>query len=111
MKRRGFTLVELLVVIGIIALLIAILLPVLSKARKAAATSKCISNLRQIMQATLMYANDHQGFLPYAGCGDAPGTPKGGQYLANWLYNPNVAPAGSPPGSGVAVSGAFTPSD
>ena len=110
-QRRGFTLVELLVVIGIIAVLIAILLPVLSKARKAAASSKCLSNLRQIMQATLMYANDHQGFLPYAGCGDAPGTPKGGQYLANCLYNPNVAPAGSPPGLGVAASGVFTPSD
>jgi prepilin-type N-terminal cleavage/methylation domain-containing protein/prepilin-type processing-associated H-X9-DG protein len=90
--QNAFTLVELLIVIGIIALLISILLPALSKARKAANATACLSNLHQMALGMTMYANDnHQALLPYYNSGLWMISIS--SYVAPGQINPNLPPA------------------
>ncbi len=78
--RFGFTLIELLVVIAIIAILAAILFPVFARARAKAQQASCLSNVKQLADAVLMYAQDNNQFFPSAG------SPTGtGQVWAWWL--------------------------
>lgn len=70
-KRRGFTLVELLIVIGIITLLVAILLPAVNRVRELSRRTVCLSNIRQLTLAWVEYANDNKGRF----CGPNPYVP------------------------------------
>jgi prepilin-type N-terminal cleavage/methylation domain-containing protein/prepilin-type processing-associated H-X9-DG protein len=65
-RRKGFTLIELLVVIAIIGILAAMLLPALSKARRTAQRASCLTNIKQISLACMMYADENDGQLPVA---------------------------------------------
>jgi len=82
--QRAFTLVELLVVIGIIALLISILLPSLAKAREQGTRTKCLSNLRSLQFAVTMYCNENRQFVPATNWGANATT--NGKCYAGWLY-------------------------
>jgi len=89
MRRRlgGFTLVELLVVIGIIALLTGILLPSLSRARQVARDTLCMSNMRQVTMALMIYSNQYRGDFPPAE-DEYSGTPWQVEVWQNVMHTP-----------------------
>jgi len=89
-RRRGFTLVELLVVIGIIALLISILLPALSKAREDAKRIRCMSNQRQLVLAWLLYCQDHKGAMVSANTQTVPASGPPGPGFWSWIGGGNL---------------------
>lgn len=72
---HGFTLVELLIVVGLIALLAGMLLPALARAKSHAQRTRCQSNLRQINAGVAMYADDHAGWMPAAAPHELGGPP------------------------------------
>ena len=82
-RSRGFTLIELLVVIAIVAILAAMLLPVLYSAKERGRAITCLSNMRQITLAMQMYTNEFDGRLPHTG---RMGRPPGGGYVAGGNY-------------------------
>lgn len=79
-KSKGFTLIELLTVIAIIGILAAILIPVVGRVRDNARASLCLSNLRQISMAMLVYADENRGLIPTAG-----GLNEGEQAATDWI--------------------------
>ncbi len=86
--KKAFTLIELLTVIAIIGILASILVPTVAQVRESGRRAKCLSNLRQIAQANVMYATDHDGQLPQ---------PNWGTDSDGWLYEGSPVAGGRNP--------------
>jgi len=89
-KRGGFTLIELIVVMAIIAILMALLLPALKSAKEKAKSNLCLTHMRQIAVAINVYANEYEGHLPHTGrMGRTPQQNEGGYvYGGNYVSFP-----------------------
>ena len=83
-KQQAFTLVELLIVVAIIAVLMGLLLPAVGRAREQANQVECLSNLRQLTTAFIMYCQDNQGWMPRASPYASPGNPESPQDFLWW---------------------------
>jgi len=95
--RCAFTLVELLVVIAVIAILAAMLLPALSKAKDKAQSATDLGNMKQVVLAALLYATDNQDYFPHPTWGTIPDGPNG------WLYATRINGVAIPNAEGVST--------
>ena len=96
-RRHAFTLVELLVVIGIIAVLVSILLPSLNRARQTAIATKCLNNVKQLVMANQMYLNEYKGKLPFTNWDGGVGPPPKKHTSAGCTTGPDHQPGHRPP--------------
>jgi prepilin-type N-terminal cleavage/methylation domain-containing protein len=96
-SRAAFTLIELLVVVAIIAVLAALLLPALNRARRQAKMALCLSNTKQLATVMIMYTNDYDAYYPARRADGWDGVTNTDFYLYEWDKPSTCCPANSPP--------------